>query len=445
MLESYAALIGILVGAGIFRVTTDAAQATGPSVILGYFLLAPVILASAVPYMVFLSSPLGKLPGGEYAHIRAVFGHPLLAFWGAWLKIIAYLGAGAYLASAFASYFLELLGYSPAQSSFAAWHLRIAILILVLFTGVHAIGIRWVGRLQIWMCSVLGLAVVVLVVPGLFHIQRIHYQPFFAHGFTGFLQSLPLLLFAFAGFESLAQNAGEVKTKSVHLPAIFAKGILFTTLIFLSISVVAFGVLPSHVLQQSSAPMSVVAATYLPFGAAQLVTIGALMAVTTSLNATMVVPVRLSWMLAQDGHLSSSFKKVHEKSGIPRASLWMSFLCMTLLLVSGQIALALNIAVVSLLILYSLHSFALLCLPGCNPVLNAEVRSPVARPLQVLCAGFSFLCLSGIVCYQFFLDFQTGTESSLANRWQKAELTSLELLLVWSLLGLLVYTWKRKG
>ena len=38
-LESYAALIGILIGAGIFTVTSDAGALTGPSVILGYVVL----------------------------------------------------------------------------------------------------------------------------------------------------------------------------------------------------------------------------------------------------------------------------------------------------------------------------------------------------------------------------------------------------------------------
>ena len=43
-LESYALLVGILVGAGIFRVTSDATAATGPSVILAHLVLAPVVL-----------------------------------------------------------------------------------------------------------------------------------------------------------------------------------------------------------------------------------------------------------------------------------------------------------------------------------------------------------------------------------------------------------------
>src|SRR6185436_16126848 len=76
--ESYAALIGILIGAGIFRVTSDAGALTGPSVIVGYALLTPVILSTSVPYAAYLSTPLGKEPGGEYLHIsRTLKGYRL--------------------------------------------------------------------------------------------------------------------------------------------------------------------------------------------------------------------------------------------------------------------------------------------------------------------------------------------------------------------------------
>src|SRR5438552_14755108 len=89
-LESYAALLGILIGAGIFKVTSDAWEVTGPSVILGYLLLAPAILATSVAYSIFLSTPLGREPGGEYTHLSRTFGGYGAAFVGVWLKIISY-------------------------------------------------------------------------------------------------------------------------------------------------------------------------------------------------------------------------------------------------------------------------------------------------------------------------------------------------------------------
>src|ERR671939_1457661 len=109
-LESYAALLGIMIGAGIFTVTSRAWALTGPSVILGYVVLTPVVLATSVPYAAFLSTPLGREPGGEYTHISRTLGGYGVAFVGAWLKIISYVGALAYQARAFADYTLQLTG-----------------------------------------------------------------------------------------------------------------------------------------------------------------------------------------------------------------------------------------------------------------------------------------------------------------------------------------------
>src|SRR5216110_271693 len=166
--ESYAALIGILIGAGIFKVTSEAGAITGPSVILSYILLMPAILATSVPYAAFISTPLGKEPGGEYLHISRTLDGYALAFIGGWLKIIAYVGAGAYLASALADYIIE---FSGRRLSGEFSHQALAIGSLIFFYLIHVVGVRWFGRIQVAMCVLLGLSILVLVVPGLFAIR----------------------------------------------------------------------------------------------------------------------------------------------------------------------------------------------------------------------------------------------------------------------------------
>src|SRR5438093_13079282 len=91
--ESYATLIGILIGAGIFKVTGQAWTLTGPSVILGYVVLAPAILTTSVAYSAFISTPLGRAPGGAYSYISTTFVGYLVAFVGTSLKLLSYVGA----------------------------------------------------------------------------------------------------------------------------------------------------------------------------------------------------------------------------------------------------------------------------------------------------------------------------------------------------------------
>src|SRR6266851_6085806 len=157
--ESYAALIGILIGAGIFKVTSEAWSLTGPSVILGYLVLMPAILATSVPYAAFISTSLGREPGGEYLHISRTFGGYATAYIGAWLKIIAYIGAGAYLASALADYIIELTG---RRFSGPFVHQSLAVGSLFFFYVIHLVGVRWFGRIQVGMCVLLGLSIFVL-------------------------------------------------------------------------------------------------------------------------------------------------------------------------------------------------------------------------------------------------------------------------------------------
>ena len=57
-LSGYATIIGILVGAGIFRVTGEAGAVAGSSVPLAYLLFAPIVICTALTYSVFMSTPL---------------------------------------------------------------------------------------------------------------------------------------------------------------------------------------------------------------------------------------------------------------------------------------------------------------------------------------------------------------------------------------------------
>ncbi len=389
VVESYAALLGILIGAGIFKVTGDAWALTGPSVILGYFVLAPVILATSVAYSVFLSTPLGLEPGGEYTHISRTFGGRALAFVGAWLKIISYIGALAYLANAFADYVIQLVPSIP--------HLPAAIASLLVFYAIHVAGVRWFGRLQVWMCVVLGISILVLVVPGLFAIRAENFRPFFTHGASGFLASLAPLFFAYAGFESLAQTAGEVRDSTSRLPRIFIRGVSATMVIYLLMSIVALGVLSPSQLRVSSAPMADAASRYLPVGAAAIVTIGAIMAVATSLNATMLVPSRVAIMLCQDGLAPRWVGWILPRTGTPILGLTITLAVALALLISGKVSVALNIAVFALVVLYFLHSLALLLLPRLNPELFRSVTVRIPLSVQRITAVLSMIAMAVLI------------------------------------------------
>jgi amino acid transporter len=437
--ESYAAVIGILIGAGIFKVTSEAGALTGPSVILGYIVLVPAILATSLPYAAFLSTPLGRDPGGEYLNISRTLGGFRIAYIGTWLKIISYVGAGAYLADAFAGY-MERLGGNASATRF---HLPLALGVLLVFYLIHVAGVRWFGRMQVLMCALKGLALVVLIVPGLFAIHTANYAPFFGHGLRGFASSLLPIFFAYAGFESLAQTAGEVKDSTRRLPMILLKGITATALIYALMSLVAFGVLPGAQLQASNAPMATVAAQYLPAGGAGLITLGALMAIMSALNGTMLVPSRLALMFVADGLAPKWLGLVNSRTATPIRALTLTLIACAALLVSNQLSLALNIAVFALIVLYFLHSLTFLLLPRRNPQLYSEITISIPRVVLLASAALSAIAMGAMIIVQVIQDIGTLRTQTLAERITHHSLTSLELAIVWGAVGAALYALAR--
>ena len=434
--ESYATVIGILIGAGIFQVTSQAWALTGPSVILGYLVLTPAILATSIPYAAYLSTPLGREPGGEYLHISRTLNGFRLAYVGAWLKIISYIGAGAYLANAMAGYIIALSGNRIDARTFK---LPLALTALVLFYLIHVIGIRWFGRFQVLMSALKLLALLVLIVPGLFVLRAENYVPLFTHGASGFGASLLPLFFAYAGFESIAQTAGEVKDSTRRLPKILLKGITFTALIYVFTSIVTFGVLPGARLQVSSAPMAEVASIYLPAGAAMFVTIGAIAAIMTALNGTIFVPSRLAIMFVEDGLAPRWLGFINKATATPIRALTLTLIGCAILLVSGQIALALNVAVFALVVLYFIHSLVFLLLPRLNPSLASEIRISLSHRLQQAAAIVSLLSMGLMIVIQLRQDAAVLSTQTLSQRISGQSLTSIELIVVWGVIGAGLY------
>ena len=435
-LESYATIIGILIGAGIFQVTSRAWALTGPSVILGYLALTPAILATSIPYAAYLSTPLGREPGGEYLHLSRTLNGYRLAYVGAWLKIISYIGAGAYLADAMAGYLIALSGGRIDAQRF---QLPIALAALIIFWLIHVVGIRWFGRVQVAMSALKCLALLMLIVPGLFVIDFSNYTPFFTHGPGGFGASLLPLFFAYAGFESIAQTAGEVKDSTRRLPKILLRGITITALIYVFTSIVSFGVLPGGRLQASSAPMAEVAGIYLPSGAALFVTIGAIAAIMTALNGTILVPSRLAIMFVEDALAPRWLGLVNPKTATPIRGLTLTLLCCALLLISGQLSLALNVAVFALVVLYFIHSLVFLLLPRLNPALASQIEINLPRPMQQVAAAVSVLAMGLMIVIQLGQDAEVLSTQTLSQRISGQSLTSIELIFVWGLIGVGLY------
>ena len=455
-LESYATIVGVLIGSGIFVVTGRLGAIAGPSVPLAYLVLAPVILTTAVAYSVYLSTPLGVRPGDAYLHISRTLQQYYIGYLALWLKWLAYIGALVVLATSLGQY-LKFF-YPNMDDWFAAWlpfgeRLRaayasgpslgeavIATATMLFFFVFNLLGVKFYGWLQTAMFILLMIAVVILVVPGLFAIDWKNFSPLFPYGFwstataegdRGFLAALPPLFFSYAGFESLAQTAGETREARRALPVVFINGILISMLIFFLMSLVAFGVVPYQELARSDYAMADAAHRFLPKWGGVVVALGAIMAFTTSINGSLFVPARILYVFGEDRMAPRWFARVGDRFRTPWVSLVINTGVALVLLWTKQLGYVLNISLVAIFLLYGLHSASLAVLPFVRPKLYETARVKLRPALLVTFGVISVASMA-------YLTFMVISRDIIERR-RAGGVAIWQLLLLWSGVGTALY------
>jgi hypothetical protein len=115
-----------------------------------------------------------------------------------------------------------------------------------------------------------------------------------------------------------------------------------------------------------------------------------------------------------------------------------------LLLLSGQLSLALNIAVFALVVLYFIHSLVFLLLPRLNPILAREISINLPRRVQQLAAVVSIVSMGLLIFIQLRQDAKVLSTQTLSQRISGQSLTSIELILVWGVVGATLYQFARR-
>lgn len=400
-LSGYATIIGILVGAGIFRVTGEAGAVAGSAVPWAYLLFAPIVLCTAMAYSVFISTPLGMRPGGAYIHISRTFGNYYFGFIAMWMKFFAFFGAISFMAISLGDYMTFFIPDSDPRM----W----ASITMVFFYGVNLVGIRHYGHIQTVLLFVLIFSILVLVIPGLFAVDLSFYNPILPKGFSGLLSAMPMLFFSYAGFETLAQAAGETKDPTGTLPMIFVKGVMAAVLIFFFMSFVAFGVLPAETLAQSQSAMADVADVYLPPWGSSVVAMGAMCAFLTSINGAILVPSRILFVFSEDRLLPPFLAAVHPKWRTPHVSLIISGIICTGLVWSKSAYFLLSIGLFGIFIIYIMQGLALVFLPTINKPLydSAKFKPPVwvlyilGSVIVISMSFFLFQIIADVILWAF--------------------------------------------
>ena len=300
-----AALIGIggMVGGGIFAVLGTAVSLAGGGTPLAFALAGVVALLTCYAY-VKLSCRYPEA-GGTALFLDKAFGANLftgglnLTLW------LSYLVTIALYASAFASYGMTFFSHHSGWLK----HLLICLAIL-LPTAINLLNASLVSRSESYIVIGKLLLLGVVIAAGMFHLDAARLEPPSWKPPGSLVVGGMVIFVAYEGFELIANAAGDVREPRKNLPRAFFGCVIFVVLLYILVAVVTVGAVPAEIIrQQKDYALAAAARPSLGQAGFTLVSVSALMATFSAINATIYGNARLGYSLAVDGELPMELEK----------------------------------------------------------------------------------------------------------------------------------------
>ncbi|WP_241430923.1 APC family permease [Natronolimnohabitans innermongolicus] len=298
-----ALLVGNAIAVPIFVLPGPLAGNAGPSIALA-IVLAAIPASFVVLYNALLGSAM-PVAGGLYVYISRL----TAPFWGFLVPFTIPLVAWASLlitATGFAEY---------TRVFFDVPSLALIYALLAFVLGINLIGLKVVVQVQLVFFLGLLVALLTFIVPGSTAIEATNYQPFFPD-YGAFALAVVALFYPFLGFGLLVELGEEIEDPGRTIPLVLGLGIGFVALIYVALIAVLVGAVPYTQLG-SEADLALVAATFLPWWGQYVVAFGAIFAVITTVNTTLLVFSRTLMRASRDGIVPELFAEIHPRFQTP--------------------------------------------------------------------------------------------------------------------------------
>lgn len=306
-------LVGMVIGAGIFRLPSLVAGNTGDGVefIAAWVLGGLVSLCGALVY----AELAARIPetGGEYAFLNRGMGRGV-GFVFAWSRMaVIQPGAVAAVAYIFGDYASEMLRLGPNSS--AIW----AAVCVVALVGLNLAGTLPSKNIQKIMEVVLIAALVLLGLVGLFSGTGTPASASASAGSGGgsFGLAMVFVLFTYGGWNEAAYIAGEVKDARRNMVRILVGGILAVTVLYLLVNLGYLAALGLAGIRDSKAVAVDVMRLVAGDAGAVLVALIVCVSAFTTINAALFTGARTNWALGRDFRIFSGLGRWREAGSTP--------------------------------------------------------------------------------------------------------------------------------
>jgi len=372
-------IIGDMLGTGIYVRVGAVAGEVGGAVWVSF--LVAFILAGLTAFS--YAELVTKYPGaaGAALYTNRAFRNPLFSFIVAFAVICSGLASAAAAARAFGGDYLAQFVSLPA--------LLVAMLFVIVLSTINFIGISesFKVNLVLTLIELSGLLIIILIGGiALFGGTAEPTRPFeFSAGDAGvplaILTGASVAFYALIGFEDSVNVAEETENPSRTFPLALFAGIAITGVVYLLVAFTATMVVsPERLAGEETAPLRLVLTEGPLAFPPQLFAVIALVAITNTALANLIMSSRVLYGMSREGVLPSVFSKVHRGRRTPWVAILFVAVVMLALVTTGTVSDLANQTVVLLLLVFIVVNVAVLVLRR-ERVDHDHFRTPSAIPV----------------------------------------------------------------
>ncbi len=300
-----------VIGAGIFALPAIISIALGAFGIFGYVFCGIMMAAIMLCYAEIGTKVTSS--GGSYAYVEAAFG-AFPAYIVNWLYFFGWgmIGSAALvniIADSLSVMFPILSNTLPRGIFF---FLLISFMILVNIRGAKQ-GILMVKIITI--IKILPLIALIVMGTGLIKAENLHWEKM--PSFQTFGNTMLILFFAFAGFETCLGASGEIKNPKRTVPWGIIMGGLLVLVIYMLLQTVTQGVLGKDMHQFKDAPLAALAERIVGNKGATVLLLAAAISCFGSVFMDILATPRSLFAMSNDGMFPKFCGKLHSKYATP--------------------------------------------------------------------------------------------------------------------------------
>jgi basic amino acid/polyamine antiporter, APA family len=403
-LHAGALVVGTVIGTGIFLKAGIMSQAVGSPhwMLLAWVAAGILSFAGALVY-----AEIGTLfprAGGEYVYIREAYGD-LMGFLYGWMRFwVASPGSIAAYAVGGAT-FLEGANIPGVK----ACRTQIAVALILIFTALNCLSVRFGGRLQSLVTSlkitiILGLTIAIFIFSpaGNWGHLAVSGPAGAWPGFASFGTAMLAALWAYDGWNNMPMVAGEIQNPQRSIPMALIIGVGGVMLIYTLANIAYVYALPFGELLSANSklhPGGLPAATkaasaFLGPAGTVLLSLAFFISATGALNGSILTSSRIPYAMAREKMMPRFLAAVHPGTHVPVRSVLIQGGWASVLAVSGTFDQLTDYVVFAGWVFYALASISLIIFRIRMPDAPRGYRVPAYPLLPILFAALAVALLA---------------------------------------------------